>query len=272
MGNIALCKPRIEINYVPKYNNGEITDIVTKHYLNKVLHRNNDLPAIHTVSGNLQEWWVNGKQHRDGDKPAVIERNGRLYKNGDHILLTRYEYCDNIDLNAVKYEGEFQEWWVNGKLHRDNDKPALVYVNNDCNYDNYDRDEFDSLDDYGITSYVKEYRAWLVNGKLHRDNDKPAVVIIYKNGFKLNEWWVNGNRHRDLLPAVVHMLSDGTIYKKEWWVYGNKTSENIAKHCYERIIGKRIDANGPVDNPVEVVPFSVDTDIPLASAVPILYC
>jgi hypothetical protein len=53
-----------------------------------------------------------------------------------------------------------KEWWVNGKQHRDNDKPAVTYA------------------DGG--------KEWWVNNMRHRNNGNPAV--IYSNGSQ--EWWV----------------------------------------------------------------------------------
>jgi hypothetical protein len=60
-------------------------------------------------------------------------------------------------------------WYVNGKLHREADLPAIERVNG--------------------------YKSWFVNGVRHRDNDKPAVE--YLNGDK--EWWVNGRLIRSTL-------------------------------------------------------------------------
>ena len=85
-------------------------------------------------------------------------------------------YCER------RYAGD--EFWhnVNGKLHRDNDKPAFIDADGT--------------------------KSWWVNGKRHRDNDQPA--IIYADGTK--EWWFNDKRHRDNgLPAII--LANGT---KEW--------------------------------------------------------
>ena len=53
-------------------------------------------------------------------------------------------------------------WFKNEQLHRDGDKPAVVFANG--------------------TKY------WFKNGKRHRDGDKPAIVWF--DGRK--EWWVNG--------------------------------------------------------------------------------
>jgi antitoxin component YwqK of YwqJK toxin-antitoxin module len=54
-------------------------------------------------------------------------------------------------------------WYKNGKIHRDDDLPAVV-----C---------------YNSTKY------WYQNGKLHRDNNLPAVIM--RNGDKY--WYENGN-------------------------------------------------------------------------------
>jgi hypothetical protein len=78
---------------------------------------------------------------------------------------------------------------MNGKLHRDNDLPAIE-------------------DAYGD-------KLWYINGKLHRDNGLPAVE--YSNGSK--EWCVNGKLHRlGGLPAREY--ANGTV--KEWYIYNKK--------------------------------------------------
>ena len=60
---------------------------------------------------------------------------------------------------------ENKEWYLNGKLHRE-DGPAVEYTNGD----NY----------------------WYLNGKLHRE-DGPAVEYI--NGYK--EWYLNGVKYSE---------------------------------------------------------------------------
>jgi hypothetical protein len=90
--------------------------------------------------------------------------------------------------NNSKYECKKDEnrtnWYVNGKIHRDNDRPAIEYADG--------------------------YKAWFINGRRHRDYDLPAVE--HPTGTK--EWYVNGRLHRDNdKPAVER--SNGN---KEWWV------------------------------------------------------
>jgi hypothetical protein len=75
---------------------------------------------------------------------------------------------------------------ADGRLHRDNDLPAIVFP------------------DGG--------RWWYQHGKLHRDGDLPAAVD--DDGPQV--WYQHGRLHRSHdLPAVV--WADG---RQEWWVDG----------------------------------------------------
>ena len=74
-----------------------------------------------------------------------------------NIKLKLLETYENINKN--------QYWFKNGKRHRDNDLPAVIYPSG--------------------TQY------WYQNGLKHRDNDLPA--IIFANGTK--EWYKNGLKY-----------------------------------------------------------------------------
>jgi hypothetical protein len=110
-------------------------------YLNNVLHRDNDLPAIEWNNGS-KEWWKNGKEHRDGDLPAVV------YSDGDKEWWKNGERHRDDDLPAFICNG-IKEWWKNGKRHRDNDLPAVEFSNGS--------------------------KYWYKHGLRHRDDDLPAV-------------------------------------------------------------------------------------------------
>ena len=64
-------------------------------------------PAIIYASGT-QEWYKNGKRHREGDLPAVIYAHGtqEWYVNGKRHR--------EGDLPAIIYDDDSQEWWING--------------------------------------------------------------------------------------------------------------------------------------------------------------
>lgn len=69
------------------------TQKTTVYYVNKLKHRNNDLPAL--ISEGHKVWYQFGKIHRSDDKPAQV--------------------CINHNI-----------WYINGKLHRDNGLPAII--------------------------------------------------------------------------------------------------------------------------------------------------
>lgn len=52
-----------------------------------------------------EAYWVDGKEHREGDQPAHIERNSQT--------------------DVVTYE----VYYKNGRRHRNNDKPAYITRN-----------------------------------------------------------------------------------------------------------------------------------------------
>jgi hypothetical protein len=110
-------------------------------------HSIDDLPEIYPIRG--QEWYKEGKLHRDYDLPAITKANGD------------------------------QHWYKEGKRHRDGDLPAIIH------------------EQYG-------HRYWYKEGNLHRDGDLPA--IIHEHGHQY--WYKEGNLHRDGdLPAIIHMKS-----------------------------------------------------------------
>ena len=67
-------------------------------YVNGLLHRDNDLPAIEYLNGD-KYWFVNGKRHRDNDLPAIECLDG------------------------------YKRWFLNGKCHRLGGLPATEYAN-----------------------------------------------------------------------------------------------------------------------------------------------
>ena len=97
-------------------------------------------------------------------------------------------------MSIIKYEVKvysdgYTEWYLNGKLHRE-DGPACEYTNGS--------------------------KSWWVNGKRHRE-DGPAREL--SDGSKL--WYLNGKRHRIDGPAVEY--ADGS---KEWYLNGKELTES----------------------------------------------
>jgi hypothetical protein len=105
-------------------------------------------------------------------------REGRTYRNG---LLHSYQDEPAI----VADNGTYKVWYKQGKIHRDNDLPAI--------------------------SRNESYQEWYKDGELHRDGDLPAIIGSDNH----QEWYVNGEVHRDGdLPAVIY----GEI--RQWYKNG----------------------------------------------------
>ncbi len=100
--------------------------------INKLLHRENDLPAIIYADGT-QEWYINEKRHRENDLPAIINADG------------------------------YQAWFINGQRHRLY-APAIINYNKE-KYRLYlapavitsDKKEYWFIDDNDITEQVLKF-------------------------------------------------------------------------------------------------------------------
>ncbi len=83
-----------------------------------------------------------------------------------------------MEFTRSKTKGILEAWFLpNGKVHRENDEPALICKNG---------------------GYILS-RSWIQNGLFHRDNDKPAFIGTARhlqNNFRL-EWYKEGLAHRD---------------------------------------------------------------------------
>jgi hypothetical protein len=72
------------------------------------------------------------------------------------------------------------EYYQHGKLHRDNDKPAII----------------------GINRHI----SWCRESALNHYRDNPAAMLSTRDQY----WYNNGKLHRDDLPAVV--CRDGRVF------------------------------------------------------------
>ena len=131
------------------------------HFKNYKLHSNNDIPAIHRVSGELI-WYKDGLIHRDDDKPAHIKTSGDMYWYYNGLVHRSNDQPAIIYKNGTKY------WYVNGILHRPNDKPAIIAKNDSEMH-------------------------WYYNGQRHRINNLPA--IIFGKDKCTYQWYEYGIRH-----------------------------------------------------------------------------
>jgi hypothetical protein len=92
-----------------------------------------------------------------------------------------------------------EEWYINGRLHRDNDLPAFKGRNK---------------------------QIWYQHGKVHRVG-KPAVLYEYEgaNHTKREEWHVDGKCHKLDGPAILKIItspdSQEEVDRAEYWYVNN---------------------------------------------------
>lgn len=108
-----------------------------------------------------------------------------------------------------------ENWAVDGKLHRDDGKPAVRLVN-------WDRS--------------RRYE-WWVRGQRHRDGGLPAIYGVAQGEdgdfHAFREWWVHGQRHRDGdLPA-----SEGVDGSKAWFRHGRPSRADDREPVFEHANG-----------------------------------
>ncbi len=171
------------------------TKIKSKEYkTNDVYDSINDEPSL-TMYGRddsiiLKQWHKNGILHRE-NKPCVQK--------------------------FINNELQYEEYRVNGKLHRDV-LPAQIFVNIKEKW--YQNGELLSDILYDDNKNIVEKR-WYQNRKLHRDNE-PALISYYSDeNIKEEKWYKKGNLfHTSDNPSVKKYYKNGNIKEKEW-VYSN---------------------------------------------------
>lgn len=132
----------------------------------------NDQPSFEI--GKRKFWYRNEKLHRDGDRPAIEERDGNRWVKHSPQLMNEFE----TKIPKVIYAEEVLEWYKDGLLHRDGDAPAKIIFS--------ERNKLEML-------------SWYKEGELHRDGDKPASIFIEKNfdgERRVEEWWNKGTLYR----------------------------------------------------------------------------
>jgi hypothetical protein len=123
---------------------------------------------------------------------------------------------ENVYIRLFKYYK--LEYRLFGKLHRENDKPAVEIDNG--NFLWYYRDKLHRDEDKPAIEWSNGDKYWYMHGKHHRENDKPAAEW---DGSKF--WYYNDIRHRSNgQPAII--WSDGS---KDWYIDGQfiRSEESI---------------------------------------------
>ena len=105
-------------------------------------------------------------------------------------------------------------WFKNGKLHRNNDLPAVEYANGGkCWYKN---DKCHRDGDLPAVEYADGGKCWHKNGFYHRDNNLPAIE--YSNGIK--SWYKNyiryyPNKQLIIIDTIIKIKI--MVMSDKWW-------------------------------------------------------
>ena len=146
--------------------------------------------------------------------------------------------------------GDFDEMYVNGKLHSLLDEPAFVNHSHASSFGipglpgSYTGRQYwfrhgkqhRGEDEAAVIGWGG-FKQWWDDGKLHRDGDKPAVVR--RDGTQ--EWYKDGKLHRDGdEPAVIYPSGDSA-----WYIHGviqhtdNEVERKWASFNRRQRMGKR---------------------------------
>jgi antitoxin component YwqK of YwqJK toxin-antitoxin module len=123
-------------------------------------------------------------------------------------LLEEYKIDERCDERCDEY------WYKNGKLHHDNDLPAIIYEDGEKRW--YKNGQIHRENDLPAVICPYGYQVWYKNGEFHRENDFPAIILPDGTQY----WYKNGLLHRDNdLPAIICLNGP-----QEWYQNGVKYS------------------------------------------------
>lgn len=160
------------VSIINKVRDGKRISYITE----RIYDKNDNLVIINYLN-------IGGQLHRDKDKPAYIkvgyDNNGvsfisekRWYQNGKlHRPSEEEDLPASVlyNINTTKIQ---ENWYYEGKRHRDGDKPALIIRHQNNNIGRLE---------------------WYQNGTLHRDGDLPASISQNENGIVIRQQWYRKN-------------------------------------------------------------------------------
>ena len=111
------------------------------------------------------------------------------------------------DLPAVQMPNGTLMWYSNGVQHRAHGLPAVEFANGGKIW--YEHGCLHRADGLPAVHVANGTRKWYVHGLCHRGKNLPAIIL--DNGRK--EWWVRGRRHRcRMLPAIVDPIDNVLVW------------------------------------------------------------
>ncbi len=139
-----------------------------------------------------------------------VVRDVGLYSLDENVQCRMMNHFVDVDTNllpnSARHGGPFligdkgrtEAWYVNDKLHRDDDLPALRQYLSTVPEEFGDDWNCEGADDPIL------YETWYQYGQRHRDNDEPAFRSYLEFGpVDREEWWQHDKLHRDDGPATI---------------------------------------------------------------------
>jgi antitoxin component YwqK of YwqJK toxin-antitoxin module len=183
--------------------------LVLEDVIQEMIKHTNFIVECKVVLSNKELNWFQTKNIN-----VKLLEEYKIDERGDEYWYKNGKLHRDNDLPAIIFSNGYQGWYKNGKLHRDNDLPAAISSDGDHYW--YQNGNLHRDNDLPATIYSNGEQCWYKNGERHRDNDLPAVIQI--NGTQ--RWYKNHKLHRDNdLPAVIY--EDGT---QKWYKNGIKYS------------------------------------------------
>lgn len=169
------------------------------------LTENTPQPVVVEVGKYKYEFWFNSdkKLHREDGPAAIKKNNGESYEcwfiNGE---LSNSEKPSFI-WKYRSYLGEIlilQEiWYLNNKIHRDNDEPAIIMKND-------------------IGTLVK---IWYINGNNYRPSGKPSYIEYHNDKLYIERYTDEyGEEHRENGFSSVTYEDNGEIFSSWYKIHG----------------------------------------------------
>lgn len=181
--------------------------------------------VVHHPGGNVleiqKEWIVDGKRHRDGDKPALRKFDG-------HGAVTK------------------ESWYAHGERHRDGDKPAI------CEYDaatgtlmreswhvgglDHRADDKPAFIRYHCSNGNLATEIWYFEGKIYSNEDHPSFHFFDEVTGNVNhkEWWEDDHAHRIGAPAIIEYDPvTGAVTDEDWVVHGRDVPPGVTSATYD---------------------------------------
>jgi len=183
-----------------------------------------------TSSGRTITYYKGRMIHRD-DGPAEMQYNlcGELVSS----VWYRNNVYHNSDGPACIKDmrtWKSREWWIDGKLHRENG-PAIItkWPGGFSRIEYYIGGVRHRVDRPAIVEKTRmgvSRLDWYTRGELHNDTS-PAVLHFHINRkISLREWYSHGVFHRDDGPAREKYTETGELRRTEWWQHGQRHNAN----------------------------------------------